>query len=726
MPFMNQALPALSASSKGVLICGGGQKYIPSLWVCLNMLRHWGCSLPVEVWHLGGQEITPEQELWLREKGAVCVDATIIRHRHPCRTLNGYELKAFALRHSQFEEVLLLDADNVPVQDPTFLFNTMEYQRSGAIFWPDYGRLERERSIWELAGIPYRDEPEFESGQMVVDRRRHLDALELSLLYNEFSDVYYQHIHGDKDTFHLAWRKLGKEYAMPDRGIHNLSGLVMCQHDFASERLFQHRNMDKWRLDSENEAIPDFWHEDLCRGFLADLRARLNAQPLGSLPQPPAGETAEKAKHDLMAHYWNYVRRDHDERMISFLPNGQIGAGRGNNELHWKVAELDGQPVLEVSGEGRLTFRCFYQPDGTWTGSWEHFEQMSVEVRAPEPLLRTDSRVVAVNAAPLRSSTTRGSIVQVCRSLGQLNEVSEFALRLEAQLRAIGWEVVSTSTPVRRYDGGLLIYHHEPGADADAPLGVQSGDASLPELFFSHAGGNYAPAADDFAAVVSFDCQFLDSAPHKCKFGHAHPGWYGTTGRSRVETRSLYGLRQDQIVYGTSGFFLPERQLLPCLARLLPMAAAQNALLWLHLPRHEKTKRSEMRELEGLAKSYPHLLKVDTAFQTPDDLHDWMKACNALWTWSEGGGAVTGSCLIADMLATGRPVVVGGCDYLDPGWKFSSPNLVRVLTMEELCLRLGAVGNPSHSPAFPEVASWQEFAEAFSSFLERLLAHPTS
>lgn len=69
MPFMNQALPALSASSKGVLICGGGQKYIPSLWVCLNMLRHWGCSLPVEVWHLGGQEITPEQELWLREKG---------------------------------------------------------------------------------------------------------------------------------------------------------------------------------------------------------------------------------------------------------------------------------------------------------------------------------------------------------------------------------------------------------------------------------------------------------------------------------------------------------------------------------------------------------------------------------------------------------------------------------------------------------------------------------
>ena len=31
---------------------------------------------------------------------------------------------------------------------------------------------------------------------------------------NEASDFYYRYIHGDKDTFHLAWRFLGQEYAI--------------------------------------------------------------------------------------------------------------------------------------------------------------------------------------------------------------------------------------------------------------------------------------------------------------------------------------------------------------------------------------------------------------------------------------------------------------------------------------------------------------------------------
>jgi len=57
---------------------------------------------------------------------------------YPARILNGRELKAFALLHSAFREVLLLDADNVPLVAPAFLFETKQFADTGAIFWPDY------------------------------------------------------------------------------------------------------------------------------------------------------------------------------------------------------------------------------------------------------------------------------------------------------------------------------------------------------------------------------------------------------------------------------------------------------------------------------------------------------------------------------------------------------------------------------------------------------------
>jgi hypothetical protein len=74
----------------------------------------------------------------LRPFGVDCIDALKVRQRHPARTLRGWELKAYAILHSRFREVLLLDADNVAVTDPEYLFQTPEFRRTGAIFWPDY------------------------------------------------------------------------------------------------------------------------------------------------------------------------------------------------------------------------------------------------------------------------------------------------------------------------------------------------------------------------------------------------------------------------------------------------------------------------------------------------------------------------------------------------------------------------------------------------------------
>ena len=186
------------------------------------------------------------------------------------RRLSGWELKPFALLHSAFEEVMLVDADNVAVRDPTYLFDAPEYQAAGALFWPDFDRLAPDRAIWRICGVPYRDEPEVESGQLLVDKRRCWRALQLTMHLNEHSDFYYEYVHGDKETFHMAWRMLGQEYAMIPHPLVPIDG-TMCQHDFTGRRVFQHRNMLKWKLNGDNPSAPGFHFEDVCLGFLDEL-----------------------------------------------------------------------------------------------------------------------------------------------------------------------------------------------------------------------------------------------------------------------------------------------------------------------------------------------------------------------------------------------------------------------------------------------------------------------
>src|SRR5262249_7829771 len=117
---------------RGIVIVGGGIRYFTCAWVCLQMLRRLGCTLPVGLWHLGPREMDQERQSLLTDLGVKCVDAMRFRKKFPIRRLAGWELKAYAVLHSSFREVLFLDADNVPIVDPTFLFDTPEFRRTGA------------------------------------------------------------------------------------------------------------------------------------------------------------------------------------------------------------------------------------------------------------------------------------------------------------------------------------------------------------------------------------------------------------------------------------------------------------------------------------------------------------------------------------------------------------------------------------------------------------------
>ena len=99
----------------------------------------------------------------------------------------GFSFKAYALAFvTTFDEVLILDSDNLPLQNPERLFSSPQYLQKGSSFWPDWWQRSKTQTIpfwldvdpfayntfglsapWEVSTHPM---TATESGTMLVDR----------------------------------------------------------------------------------------------------------------------------------------------------------------------------------------------------------------------------------------------------------------------------------------------------------------------------------------------------------------------------------------------------------------------------------------------------------------------------------------------------------------------------------------------------------------------------
>lgn len=206
---------APSWSGNGIVIGAGGPRYFRCAFLVAHALRQLGCKLPIEFWYLGPREMDQPMLDVCEEFDIRPVDALSLGIK--TRILGGWELKPFSILHSRFAEVLYLDADCIPIQDPTPLFDCEGYREDGAIFWPDVGHrgealLHVTKEVWRRAGATVQIEPDLESGQLLVNKYRCLRELKLTLWMNDHSDYWYHYIYGDKDTFHLAWRVCNAEF----------------------------------------------------------------------------------------------------------------------------------------------------------------------------------------------------------------------------------------------------------------------------------------------------------------------------------------------------------------------------------------------------------------------------------------------------------------------------------------------------------------------------------
>jgi hypothetical protein len=267
---------------RGIVTCAGGAEYFVCVWVLIRSLRARGCNLPIECWYLGPNELDEEMVQLLGSYGVRCVDGTLVMHEHPFQInpgWKGWQLKPYAIVYSSFEELLFLDADNVPTRDPAFLFESPDYLDTGAIFWPDREPLEHriaglpaQVNMWDICGIPYRVEPSFETGQILLNKPKSWCPLGLTLHFNEHADYYYQLLWGDKDTFHFAWLVLGSPFTMIPFPPIDKNWHALYQHDFSGNALFQHRNGDRWTYNGTTVNLPDFQFEEECKSFLMELK----------------------------------------------------------------------------------------------------------------------------------------------------------------------------------------------------------------------------------------------------------------------------------------------------------------------------------------------------------------------------------------------------------------------------------------------------------------------
>ncbi|KAL6765645.1 mannosyltransferase putative-domain-containing protein [Haematococcus lacustris] len=213
---------------RGILVAVGGAKLVSSLVVMLKVLRErLGCQLPVQVAYRGAQDLDPDTlaSLAARFPPLQGLDLNALPqppHHMQVTDMGGWVAKVYALMHCSFREVLLLDADSLPLFDPERLFESRGYQEAGSLMWPDlwanwvgpdaYQMLGLKPVLTKAALAPGRGwvQRDTESGQVLLDRGRHADVLQLLWWINTFAPQVYAHIHGDKDTFPLAFALAGK------------------------------------------------------------------------------------------------------------------------------------------------------------------------------------------------------------------------------------------------------------------------------------------------------------------------------------------------------------------------------------------------------------------------------------------------------------------------------------------------------------------------------------
>lgn len=250
---------------RGIVMTGGNKDTVSRILVTLKVLRHeHKCTLAVQVFCFPGEIKNAADIRALADLGATVKELSGF-HKDKGAWKN-FQIKAAAIAFSDYREILYLDSDNIPLSDPSLLFDEPLYRNGGrAVFWPDFNKDHPQNAIWRVLGIncDY-SRWELESGQIVIDKRGNsglnLAALHVAIHMAHEQSFYYSLSGGDKDTFRYAFWALGLDYTPAPRWLSSIGsksegkfcGVGMLQYGLSSttpeahpKPLFAHLNLLK-------------------------------------------------------------------------------------------------------------------------------------------------------------------------------------------------------------------------------------------------------------------------------------------------------------------------------------------------------------------------------------------------------------------------------------------------------------------------------------------------
>lgn len=430
--------PQSANCSQGIVVCAGGPVMLTNAYVLLRVLRDiLSCELPIEIWHLGAHEMPGFIADKFVSMGCTVRDASAGSSEQDSQISDGWQLKSYALRHSVFEQVLLLDADQVPIRDPAEIFGWPEYQRTGAVVWPDIIDISKQNPAWGMLGLQPQRVRSWESGQMCVDRRRHWLAINIALEMNRRAETFYQIVYGDKDTFLLAWFLSGSDFSLvPERPYQ--SEYFLCQRDFSGTPFFQHRSNCKWSLTESNFQPDGFKFTSECETFLEDLRKTWDGRIFHA---PSRSVVARRTEQSLMGQRtFEYTMGIRPPSRLELLPGHQIGVGRSDNLANWYMRDVDGGMELVFCDQHKEVATLSQDEAGNWIGK-----------TTPRP--RKDMKIVlaADDASENHLNTSPGGVVAdlVRSAISGGNQAGSDVEAVKAAIRLLARIDAETASDVR-------------------------------------------------------------------------------------------------------------------------------------------------------------------------------------------------------------------------------------------------------------------------------------
>ncbi|CAF1246686.1 unnamed protein product [Adineta ricciae] len=208
-------------NSKGIVICTGNEHFGVAL-VAIKALEIIENELPIEVIYSTSSDLSQENQDILRKNypNIRLIDLSTMSFNDNYLKLRGWEIKSYAVLASQFEQVLLIDADVLFFEKPSILFQHELYIQTGSLFFHDRPIITKGHIHWiESFSIqsnrtyPQRTQ---ESGVVLIDKSRLFFGLLAICKLNDYHErhrITYEHLYGDKDTWWIGLHMMNLSYS---------------------------------------------------------------------------------------------------------------------------------------------------------------------------------------------------------------------------------------------------------------------------------------------------------------------------------------------------------------------------------------------------------------------------------------------------------------------------------------------------------------------------------